>query len=200
VPVKERGARTDEALEVLRALWAQDSVTFIGRFTKLDNVRLQPKPVQPGGPPLWIAGRSEAAIRRAGRLGDGYMPYLFSPERYERGLAEVRRVAEEGGRDPSAIAAGMYQFVCLADSYDEAKEIAIKDLSMRYNQPFERIVDRYVVMGTAEECARRLSDYAEAGARHFVLVPIAKSMADFMTHVERYAAEILPRLRDGSAS
>ncbi|MEX0800927.1 MAG: LLM class flavin-dependent oxidoreductase [Dehalococcoidia bacterium] len=195
-PVKERGARTDEAIEVLRTLWTQDNVTFHGRFTKLDGVTLMPKPLQPGGPPLWIAGRSQAAIRRAGRLGDGYMPYLFSPERYREGLAEVRRAAEEAGRDPDAIEPALYQFICLAGSYEEAKERASADLSRRYNQPFEKIVDRYVVMGTADDCARRLSDFAEAGARHFLLVPIVDTIADFMPQVERYAAEILPRFRE----
>jgi len=79
VPVKERGPRTDEAIQLLRKLWTEDNVSFDGRFTVLDGVTLQPKPAQPGGPPLWIAGRSQAAIRRAGRLGDGYLPYLFSP-------------------------------------------------------------------------------------------------------------------------
>src|SRR3970040_1901739 len=61
VPVGERGARTDEAIQVLRRLWTEENVTFEGRFTKLDGVTLQPKPAQRGGPPLWIAGRSEAA-------------------------------------------------------------------------------------------------------------------------------------------
>lgn len=195
VPVKQRGARTDEAIQLLRRLWLEDNVTFDGRFTKLDGVTLQPKPAQRGGPPLWIAGRSQAALRRAGRLGDGYLPYLFSPERYRDSLTEVRKVAEETGRDPDAIDAGLYQFICLADSYEEAKRIAAADLSRRYNQPFEKIVDRYVVMGTAEDCARRLADFAEAGARHFLLVPITPGFADFMPDVERYAAEIIPRLR-----
>ena len=195
-PVKERGARTDEAIEVLRTLWTQDNVTFDGRFTQLDGVTLMPKPLQPGGPPLWIAGRSQAAIRRAGRLGDGYMPYLFSPERYREGLAEVRRAAEEASRDPAAIEPSLYQFICLADSYEEGKRLASADLSRRYNQPFEKIVDRYVVMGTADDCARRLSDFAEAGARHFLLVPIVDTITDFMPQVERYAAEILPRFRE----
>ncbi len=195
VPVNQRGARTDEAIQVLRRLWTEDNVTFDGRFTKLDGVTLQPKPAQPGGPPLWIAGRSQAALRRAGRLGDGYLPYLFSPQRYRDSLAEVRRVAEEAGRDPAAIEPGLYQFICLADSYEEAKRIAAADLSRRYNQPFENIVDRYVVMGTADDCARRLADFAEAGVRHFLLVPITAAFADFMPHVERYASEVLPRLR-----
>ena len=104
----------------------------------------------------------------------------------------MRRTAEEAGRDPDAIEPGLYQFICLADSYEEAKRVAAADLSRRYNQPFESIVDRYVVMGTAEDCARRLADFAEAGARHFLLVPITAAFADFMPHVERYAAEIYP--------
>src|SRR3989441_4799439 len=93
VPVKERGARTDEALRVLKLLFSEDNVSFDGRFTKLDGVTLQPKPAQAGGPPLWIAGRSDAAIRRAGRFGDGYLPYLFSPERFREGMAKVREHA-----------------------------------------------------------------------------------------------------------
>ncbi len=194
VPVKERGARTDEAIELLRKLWGEDNVSFDGRFTKLDGVTLQPKPAQRGGPPLWIAGRSQAAVRRAGRLGDGYLPYLFSPERYRDSLAEVRQVAEDAGRDPGAIEGGLYQFICLADSYEEAKGIAAADLSRRYNQPFDKVVDRYVVMGTADDCARRLADFADAGVRHFLLVPITAAFADFMPHVERYASEIIPRL------
>ena len=194
VPVNQRGPRTDEAIQLLRKLWTEDNVSFDGRFTKLDGVTLQPKPAQPGGPPLWIAGRSQAAIRRAGRLGDGYLPYLFSPERFRGSLAQVRQVAEEAGRDPAAIEGALYQFICLTDSYEEAKGIAAADLSRRYNQPFEKIVDRYVVMGTADDCSRRLADFADAGVRHFLLVPITPAFADFMPHVERYASDIIPRL------
>src|SRR3990172_7109438 len=139
VPVTERGARTDEAIRVLKLLFTQDNVTFDGRFTKLDGVTLMPKPTQAGGPPIWVAGRSDAAIRRAGRLGDGYLPYLFSPQRFRDTLARVREQAEKAGRDPSAITPGIYQFICLADSHDEAKRIAAADLSRRYNQPFEQI-------------------------------------------------------------
>ncbi|MBI2913623.1 MAG: LLM class flavin-dependent oxidoreductase, partial [Chloroflexi bacterium] len=69
------------------------------------------------------------------------------------------------------------------------------DLSRRYNQPFEQIVDRYVVMGNPDDCARRLADFAEAGARHFVLVPVGGSVRDFIPHVEAYARDVLPKLR-----
>lgn len=195
VPVKQRGARTDEAITVMKRLYTEDNVTFDGRFTRLRGVTLQPKPAQPGGPPVWIAGRSEAAISRAGRLGDGYLPYLFSPDRLRTSLAQVRAEAEKVDRDPDRLACGIYQFICLADTYEEARKIADADLSRRYNQPFEKLVDRYVVMGNVDDCVRRLNDFADAGARHFILVPLLDSFADFMPQVEAYARDVLPRFR-----
>jgi probable F420-dependent oxidoreductase len=195
VPVKQRGARTDEAMRVIKKLFRQDNVTFDGRFTKLPGVTLAPKPAQRGGPPLWVAGRSEAAMRRAGELGDGYFPYLFSPEKFHEGWSKTREFAEKAGRDPAALTPAIYQFICLADTYGEAKTAAAADLSRRYNQPFEKIVDRYVVMGNAADCVKRLGDFADAGVEHFVLVPIVPSFSDFMPHVEAYSRDILPRLR-----
>ena len=200
VPVRERGARTDEALEVLRRLYNEDNVRFDGRFTKLDGVTLAPKPAQAGGPPIWVAGRSEAAMRRAGRFGDAYFPYLFSPDRFRDGLAKARQHAEKAGRDPSKITGAIYQFVALADTYEEGKKAAIEDLSRRYNQPFDKIVDRYVVMGSADDCTRRLADFADAGVEHFVLVPIIRMFADFMPHVEAYAHDLLPKLKEMRAT
>ncbi|MDT7943949.1 MAG: LLM class flavin-dependent oxidoreductase [Dehalococcoidia bacterium] len=194
VPVRERGARANEAIRILRLLWREDDVRYEGRFWRLPGVTLQPKPVQPGGPPIWVAGRSEAAMRRAGRLGDGYMPYLFSPERFRDGWEKVRRYAQEAGRDPDQITPALYQFISLGDSYEEAKARAVQDLSVRYNQPFEGIVDRYVVMGRPEECVRRLEQYVEAGVRHFLLVPIFPQ-GRFLEHLEVYARDVIPRLR-----
>jgi probable F420-dependent oxidoreductase len=194
-PVKERGRRTDEAIQVMKLLYTQDNVTFDGKYTKLPGVTLMPKPVQPGGPPVWVAGRSEAAIRRAGRLGDGYLPYLFDPKRLRESLAKVREEAEKAGRDPAALTCGIYQFICLADSYEEAKKLSAEDLSRRYNQPFENLVDRYVVMGTADDCVKRLGDFAEAGATHFILVPLVRGGEDFMPQVEAYARDVVPQMR-----
>jgi probable F420-dependent oxidoreductase len=195
VPVKERGRRTDEAIQVMKMLFTQDNVTLEGKYTKLSGVTLMPKPVQPGGPPVWVAGRSEAAIRRAGRLADGYLPYLFSPERLRDSLAKVREEAEKAGRDPAAITCGIYQFVCLADSYEEAKKLSAEDLSRRYQQPFENLVDRYVVMGRPDDCVRRLGDFAEAGATHFILVPLVRGGEEFMPQIEAYARDVVPRMR-----
>jgi probable F420-dependent oxidoreductase len=194
VPVKERGRRTDEAIEVMRRLWSESGVNHEGRFFRLEDANMLPRPVQKPGPPIWVAGRSEAAIKRAARLGDGYMPYLFSPERYRDSLEKVSAFAQQHGRDPATIEAGMYQFICLADTYEEARQRANQDLSLRYNQPFDRIVDRYCVLGTPDQCAARLGHYVEAGVRHFILVPIGPP-AELPVHLEVYAREVVPSLR-----
>jgi probable F420-dependent oxidoreductase len=194
VPVNERGRRTNEAIEVMRKLWSESNVNFEGRFFRLEDASMEPKPVQKPGPPIWVAGRSEAAMKRAARLGDGYMPYLFSPERYRDSLQKVHAFAEEAGRDPAAIETGLYQFISVADTYDEARQRANQDLSVRYNQPFDRIVDRYCVLGTPEQCADRLGQYIDAGVRHFILVPIPSGRG-LAADLETYAKEVAPKVR-----
>ena len=74
VPLNERGPRTNEAIQVMRRLWNESHVNHEGRFFRLEDATMEPKPVQRPGPPIWIAGRSEAAMRRAALLGDGYLP------------------------------------------------------------------------------------------------------------------------------
>ncbi|MGQ9572624.1 MAG: LLM class flavin-dependent oxidoreductase [Dehalococcoidia bacterium] len=194
VPVNERGRRTDEAIVVMRRLWSESHVNHEGRFFRLEEASMEPKPVQKPGPPIWVAGRSEAAMKRAARLGDGYVPYLFSPERYRDSLAQVAALAEQGGRDPASIEPALYQFICMADTYDEARQRANRDLSVRYNQPFDRIVDRYCVLGPPDQCAERLLQYVEAGVRHFILVPIALP-AELPAHLEAYAGQVVPKVR-----
>ena len=106
VPFEERGRRIDEAITLMRRYWTEPSVSFHGQFYRAEAMGMDPKPVQPGGPPLWIGGDSEAALRRVGRLGDGWMAMadsdeavLSAPEK----LATIRAAAETAGRDPAAI-------------------------------------------------------------------------------------------------
>ncbi len=194
VPVGERGARTNESIRLMRQLWSAENVTFRGRFFRVENVTLWPRPARPGGPPIWVAGRSEAAIRRAARLGSGYLPYLFSPERYRTSLGLLGQELDRLDRNPAEVVRGLYQFICVADSYAEARAEAVERLSRQYNQPFDRIVDRYVVLGNPDDCRRRLEEYVAAGAEYFVLVPTGRSDRYF-EQVRAIATGVLPRFR-----
>ncbi|ASW55634.1 LLM class flavin-dependent oxidoreductase [Plantactinospora sp. KBS50] len=79
VPTAERGARADETLRVVRALWSGRPASHRGRFWRFDDIALRPAPPTQPGPRIWIAGRGEAAIRRAVRSGDVWMPYMYTP-------------------------------------------------------------------------------------------------------------------------
>ncbi|MHB8574859.1 MAG: LLM class flavin-dependent oxidoreductase [Dehalococcoidia bacterium] len=194
VPVNERGSRTNEAIRVVKRLWTEDHVSHAGKHFQFEDATMAPKPVQPGGPPIVVAGRSDAAVRRAARLGDGYMPYLFTPERYRSAVATITAEAETVGRDLTNFDWVLYQFTALADTHAVAHERAVARLSRQYNQDFENLVERYCVLGTADECATRVAEFVAAGARHVILVPIFPE-GELMQHLEAYQRDVLPRAR-----
>jgi alkanesulfonate monooxygenase SsuD/methylene tetrahydromethanopterin reductase-like flavin-dependent oxidoreductase (luciferase family) len=102
VPFADRGARTDDHVHALRALWEQDTTTYHGQFVDFENAKMYPKPVN-GTVPVVVGGHSKPAARRAGRLGDGFFPARTTPEELTGLLEEMRRAAKDAGRDPDAI-------------------------------------------------------------------------------------------------
>jgi probable F420-dependent oxidoreductase len=99
----DRGRRTDEYIAAMRALWRDRPARFDGEHVRFADVSSSPPPAQPGGVPIIVGGRSAAAVRRAGRLGDGYFPIGVGPDELPALLEAVRREASAAGRDPSAI-------------------------------------------------------------------------------------------------
>ena len=102
VPFAERGARTDEYIKAMRELWSADKPTFKGRFVAFEGAYCRPQPVNKSVP-IIVGGHSEAAARRAGRLGDGFFPSIGAQVDIMPLLDVVRRSAEQAGRDPAAI-------------------------------------------------------------------------------------------------
>ena len=102
-PYQERGAFTDEAIAVMRALWTQEDPRFDGKYSRFAGMKFSPKPLQKPSIPVVIGGISPAAIRRAARLGDGWQPLGFSPEELMQGIALLQEEALACGRDPAKI-------------------------------------------------------------------------------------------------
>jgi alkanesulfonate monooxygenase SsuD/methylene tetrahydromethanopterin reductase-like flavin-dependent oxidoreductase (luciferase family) len=141
-----------------------------------------------GGPPLLVGGRSNAAIRRAGRLGDGWLPYMISPRRYAAGLDALVDHARSAGRDPAALQHALVLFAHVDDDGERARSEAIAHLSERYGMQFERHhVEHLCVVGTPEECATRVCAYRDAGAEHLSFNP-AVDEAKFLEQVRRISA------------
>jgi probable F420-dependent oxidoreductase len=186
VDPRERGARADESMRALRELFRGAEASFSGRFFSFGGVTIEPQPVQPGGPPLWVGGKSEAAKRRAGRLGDGWMPIWVSPEGFADGMAEVRRHAEEAGRDPGAIAAAV---MCPALVGDGSRERLTAHLEQRYAMKVEpHLIDRYCIAGSEEDCAARVDAYAEAGVEHLIVNIGCPAGGEFLDQAQRLAS------------
>ncbi len=168
VPVKERGARTDEALDIMKRLWTEEDVSLEGRFTTLSGVSLSPKPVQKPHPPIWISGRSEAAMRRCARHGTGWLPYMYTPEKLASSLETIERFTQEAGRT-EPVRPGLFIFFAVHEDRARAIEMATDRLSAQYNQDFSKLVGRYALAGDPDDCIARLREYIDAGARTIIL-------------------------------
>jgi probable F420-dependent oxidoreductase len=195
VPLAERGRRTNETLEVMRLLFSDERASFEGTWTRFDDVGLDPMPLTPGGPPIWIAGRSEAAIRRAGRFGDVWMPYMYTPEQVAESLASVRAHAAEHDRDPDAVGAAIYAFVNVDEDGDRARAAIAAAVGRNYDQDFSRL-GHYLIAGTPDECAARIREYAAAGATSVQLQP-GCAPAEERRVLDLLAGTVLPALRSG---
>ena len=102
IPFERRGRRTDETIEAMRALWAGDDASYDGEFVNFAGISCNPKPAQESVP-IIVGGHSEAAARRAGRLGNGFFPATGWDGDYKPLLAIIREEADKAGRDPDEI-------------------------------------------------------------------------------------------------
>ena len=195
VPIGERGARLSEGIAVLRKLWSGEPVAHEGRFYSFPEVRMQPPARQPGGPPIWCGGRSEGALKRAGRLADGWMSYVVTPEMYRASLETIAAAAEAAGRAVARFGTGHLLFARLDDTYEKALDAATETLSVRYAMDFRKAAQRYCALGTPAQMAERIRAFHAAGVRHVVL-DLLGPYEERPAQIERFAADVLPLLRD----
>lgn len=195
VPLGERGARTDEALQIVRKLWSESPASHSGRFWRFEDISMEPKPVQPGGPPIWIGGRSDKALRRAVRYGDGWIGYALTAERFAESVQKIRAIAAVEGRDLSKFQFGQSPWIYVAGSREQARELSVRYMTTLYNQPsFAQLVDKYCLLGTPDDCIRGIERYVELGAR---LISLRSTCPpdELIDQIKLYGKEIVPHFR-----
>jgi alkanesulfonate monooxygenase SsuD/methylene tetrahydromethanopterin reductase-like flavin-dependent oxidoreductase (luciferase family) len=170
-----RGRRMDEAMAVLRCLLAGEAVTHRGDFFTLDATAVLPSPARPI--PLVVGGRSAAAVRRAGRLGDGWLGIWVSPERFANAVAEVTEVAGLAGRAEMDWQHGMTVWCGFGQDRADGEGVVSRAMEGLYGVPFAKF-DRYVPRGTPADVADALRPYVEAGCRTFNLLAQSSDRRD----------------------
>jgi alkanesulfonate monooxygenase SsuD/methylene tetrahydromethanopterin reductase-like flavin-dependent oxidoreductase (luciferase family) len=163
-----RGQRMNECLAVVRQLLTGKPVTLHSAFFDIDDAVIAPAP--PKAIPIIIGGRSDAAIRRAGRLGDGWLGIWNSPGRFGAAIEMAAEEAERTGRTDPPVRHAMQVWCGLADSRDAARACLAPMMEAFYQLPFERF-ERYCPYGTAEDVAEFLAPYLDAGCLEFNLIP-----------------------------
>lgn len=193
VDPRTRGARTNEALAIIKQLWVEDGVSFDGKHFQLDNVTVYPKPLRPV--PIFVGGRSDAALRRAGRYGEGYTGIWQSLDRFRQARELIDAAAREAGRDPSVIEMGIQFWTSVAPDRAAARDAVSASMEAMYRLPFERF-ERYTPFGTAAEVAEFIAPYIEAGGRHINLItvqPTPEEGVDRAAEVQQALRELFPR-------
>lgn len=160
---------SEEMIQIMRRLWRGKDVSYSGKFTSFEHVTIEPRPVQPGGMPIWVASNNvEPGLKRVARLGDAWINNLKSPDVYRECLDKIRAYAADAGRDPNSIHPSIYFTLAAGgkDAIDEGQTF----LARYYNRSYEAVANAMLcVTGSWDEVIDWMERYVEAGARTVVL-------------------------------
>lgn len=197
VPFAGRGARTAEAIRIMKQVWAGQAIRHRGRHFTVECGPVGPAPAQRPRPPVWMGGIQEPALRRVGRIADGFIGTGGAgPEGFRAAWERVRRSLADAGRPVEGFPNACLTYFCVADDREQARREAMATLTRYYGPQCTSWYDpeRALVFGPPEECARRVRAYLDAGVQHLILVPTTPDVAQ----VDQVAREVVPRLgRDG---
>ena len=173
-PFKERGARTDEGLEICKKLWTEHKPSHNGRFYQFEEAWFDPKPMQKPHPPIWVAGHTPAALKRVARFGDCWHPFRSSHALMEEKLPELRRYLEDRDRKLSDIRIAPKMTVTFQDTPPQKGQ----DLTE----------------GRTQDIVDALRRFQDLGATDFVIDIKPETMEHALSTLEQFAQEVRSKL------
>ena len=188
VPKGDRAQRTDEAITLMRRLWEEDKVTHEGKFFTCHDVSITPKPFFQPSPPVWIGGRSPAAARRVGRVGDGWLVSSATPEEVSLGRDIVFDTAAQCQREIEEDHVGVLLGYYISDDYEQAATKAHQFVTR--HRPDAHFTE-FTAVGTTEQVGELIQRYIDAGASKFAVRPLCAG-EESMEQLEIMGQEVLP--------
>jgi len=178
---KERGAVTDEYLQLYKELWTSENPSFDGKYYQLSGSGFEPKPAQKPHPPIWIGGHTGPAIRRAAKYGDGWMPIglrppaILDPEELGGKIARLRKATVEAGRPEDAVALTFSTGVVFNDAAGS---------------------ERPMMQGRPEQIAADIRQYQDLGVSNFIIGLQGNSVPELQENMERFSREVMTLIPD----
>jgi alkanesulfonate monooxygenase SsuD/methylene tetrahydromethanopterin reductase-like flavin-dependent oxidoreductase (luciferase family) len=195
IPFEERWTRFDEAIQTLRALWNQESKSFQGSFYNTKGITLEPFPVRKAGPPIWVGSwGSDAGLRRAARLADGWLAsgYNTTPELFAQAWGELRKLLVRYRKNPDTFPnaiASMWLYI--TEDKNEAEHMLNGVLAPTLNRPVGELGQRLPI-GSAQKCAEKLATYQRAGVQRIYLWPLANEIEQ----IEIFMKQVVPLIAE----
>lgn len=178
VPFRERGAMTDEYLEIMKVLWTQEQPRYQGKYYSFSDIVFWPKPVQKPHPPLWIGGETLPSMRRAVRHGNGWIPFTVDVEGMKRAMQTFETLwAEAGGRKPG------FDIVMRADRVHLTPQAI-------------RSPERQLFWGSAEQITGDIEAFIAAGATYCIANFQGFELGEHVENMERFAEEVMGKFKD----
>jgi len=174
----------------MKLCWSGQPVKFSGRFYNIDVGPIGPKPLSGSTLPIWLGGGStESALKRIGRIADGYIASSSGgPGDFRDKWDAIQQYAEQAGRDPASIYPAGLIYICVDDDVARGEEV-----TTRYFQHYyagSRPARGGAIIGSADVCVRGINEYLQAGVRY----PIIGSPTADLGHLDRLLEQVLPRL------
>jgi probable F420-dependent oxidoreductase len=192
VPWDRRVGRFLETLQICRALWSRDHVSFSGKHFTLEDASVEPKPHHPDGPPIWIGGSGPTALREAARW-DAWFPTGPGVEFFAAEFPKIKAAARAAGRPSDAVTGAAYVTLALDPSKAAAEQRLASFLETYYSAPARVIMARQATYaGPIEGCVEWLQRWIDAGCQHLMF---RFAGGDQLAQVDEAAAKLLPRLR-----